>query len=119
MGPTLRIAHLASEMTPVAKVGGLGDVVGALSAVQARRGHRVTVVLPAYARAEIRPIWTRQTLGTFDVPWGMGREPASFRLLTRATSGDGAADLRVLLVDHLGERRFFDRPGIYDDPGSG
>ena len=25
----------------------------------------------------------------------------------------------MLLVDHLGERRFFDRAGIYDDPGSG
>jgi len=119
MGSSLSVAHVASEMAPIIKVGGLGDVVAALSAEQARRGHRVTVALPAYARAEIGSHWTRQTLGTFDVPWGMGREPASFRLLSAASGGNGEGGLRVLLVDHLGERRFFDRAGIYVDPGSG
>ena len=44
----LKIAHLSSELAPLAKVGGLGDVVGALSAEQSRRGHSVVVVLPGY-----------------------------------------------------------------------
>jgi starch synthase len=116
LADSLSIAHIASEMTPIVKVGGLADVVGALSEEQARRGHRVTVVIPAYARAAIGPNWTRQNLGTLEVPWGMGREPAAFRLLRPATTGNGGYDLRVLLVDHLGERRFFDRPGVYDAP---
>src|SRR5262249_53383000 len=80
MATTLSIAHLASEMAPIVKVGGLGDVVAALAAEQARRGHAVTVALPAYAAAQIGSGWARQTLGTEDVPWGMGREPAHFRL---------------------------------------
>ena len=119
MSPALSIVHVASEMAPIVKVGGLGDVVASLSAEQARRGHRVTVAIPAYAGAEIGPGWTRQTLGTFEVPWGMGYEPASFRLLAPVSSANGEGGLRVLLVGHLGERRFFDRPGVYDDPVSG
>src|SRR5262245_33007215 len=119
MTPPLSIVHVASEMTPIVKVGGLGDVVASLSAEQARRGHGVTVALPAYASAQIGPAWTRQTLGTFEVPWGMGHEPATFRLLSPVSSTNGDGGLRVLLVGHQGERRFFDRPGIYDDPSSG
>ncbi len=117
MSSPLSIAHLASEMAPIVKVGGLGDVVAALAAEQARRGHSVTVALPAYAAAQIGPGWARQTLGIEDVPWGMGREPAHFRLLSPVSSQVGG--LRVLLVDHAGERRFFDRPGVYDDPATG
>ena len=45
---SLRIAHVASEMAPLVKVGGLADVVGALAFEQARRGHQVIVVLPRY-----------------------------------------------------------------------
>ena len=119
MADPLSIVHVASEMTPIVKVGGLADVVGALSMEQARRGHRVTVVLPAYARAAMGPSWARQNLGTFDVPWGMGHEPAAFRLLTPVSDGNGGQGLRVMLVDHVGKRRFFDRPGVYDAPANG
>ena len=44
----MRIGCVAAEMTPLAKVGGLGDVVGALSAELAARGHEVTVLMPLY-----------------------------------------------------------------------
>ena len=44
----LSVVHLASEMAPLVKVGGLADVVGSLAAEQARRGHAVTVALPGY-----------------------------------------------------------------------
>jgi starch synthase len=125
--PTHTIVHCASEMTPLAKVGGLGDVVGALSAEQARRGHRVTVALPAYRTLEVPAGWTRRRLPGLDVPWGLGKEPAGFEILSPPASsngGDGGSaapggSLEVLLVEHLGERRFFDRPGIYDDPTRG
>ena len=123
--PRLRIVHVASEMAPLAKVGGLGDVVGALAAEQARRGHDVTVALPAYRSLAVPAGWTRRRLPNGQVPWGLGREPAGYELLAppgAERAGDGAAAggaLRVLRVDHLGERRFYDRDGIYDDIARG
>jgi starch synthase len=113
-----RIVHFGSEMTPAVKVGGLADVLGALSREQARRGHRVVVVLPAYRGADLRSFGQRQRLGRCELPWGVRREEASFDLYT-APATNGQPPLRVLLVDHVGERRFFDRPGIYDDPATG
>ncbi len=107
----LSIAHVASEYAPLAKVGGLGDVVAALASEQARRGHRVLVVLPRYRDIAVPAGWSTHALGTTRVPWGVALEPASFTLIE-----DPAGDRRVLLVNHEGDRRFFDRPGLYDDP---
>ena len=115
---SLRIAHFGSEMAPVVKVGGLADVIGALAREQARRGHRVVVALPAYRVADLRSLGTRQRIGRLELPWGVRAEEAAFDLYTPPPM-DGESPLRVLLVDHVGERRFFDRPGIYDDPVSG
>ncbi|XP_020248434.1 probable starch synthase 4, chloroplastic/amyloplastic isoform X2 [Asparagus officinalis] len=44
----LNIVHIAAEMAPVAKVGGLGDVVSGLSKALQRKGHLVEIVLPKY-----------------------------------------------------------------------
>ncbi len=44
----MEIIHIAAECYPVAKVGGLGDVVGALPKYQSKAGHNVKVVIPCY-----------------------------------------------------------------------
>ncbi|KAF5205102.1 Glycogen synthase [Thalictrum thalictroides] len=44
----LHIIHIAAEMAPVAKVGGLGDVVSGLSKALQKRGHLVEIVIPKY-----------------------------------------------------------------------
>src|ERR1051326_7795161 len=44
----MEIIHVAAECYPVAKVGGLGDVVGALTKYQAASGHVAKVVMPMY-----------------------------------------------------------------------
>ncbi|KAL2641893.1 hypothetical protein R1flu_009480 [Riccia fluitans] len=46
--PPLDIVHIAVEMAPIAKVGGLGDVVTSLSRAVQEAGHNVEVVLPKY-----------------------------------------------------------------------
>eukprot|EP00250_Pteridium_aquilinum_P018087 c23933_g1_i1 orf=777-3914(-) len=46
--PGMHIIHIAAEMAPVAKVGGLGDVVTGLGKSLQRRDHLVEVVLPKY-----------------------------------------------------------------------
>ncbi len=44
----MEIIHISAECYPVAKVGGLGDVVGALPKYQNKLGHIAKVVMPAY-----------------------------------------------------------------------
>ncbi len=44
----MEIIHVAAECYPVAKAGGLGDVVGALPKYQAQLGHYAKVVMPMY-----------------------------------------------------------------------
>jgi starch synthase len=100
-------------MAPFAKVGGLGDVVAALSAEQVRRGHRVVVAIPHWRDLTLPAGWKLSDLSGTRVPWGMGLEPARF------TMAEGPANQpSVLLVDHAGDRQFFNRPGFYDDPAT-
>jgi starch synthase len=49
----LKILMVTSEVVPFAKAGGLGDMVGALSAELYRQGHDVRVVLPRYYSIDI------------------------------------------------------------------
>ncbi len=44
----MRIIHIASELAPFVKVGGLGDVIQGLSHSLQKKGHTVEIVLPAY-----------------------------------------------------------------------
>jgi starch synthase len=46
----MQIAFAASECTPLAKTGGLADVVGALPRELVKLGHQVSVYLPFYTR---------------------------------------------------------------------
>ncbi len=118
MSGPLSIIHVAGEVAPLAKVGGLADMVGALSIEQAHHGHRVTVALPAYRTLEVPAGWTRRALPGVDVPWGMANEKAGFALLESPPFAGGGT-LRVLTVGHDGERKYFERAGIYDDPATG
>jgi len=44
----MKIVHVASELFPYIKTGGLADAVGALGAALADKGHEVAVFLPGY-----------------------------------------------------------------------
>ncbi|MEW5300883.1 MAG: hypothetical protein WDW36_003779 [Sanguina aurantia] len=44
----LKVVHISCEMAPIAKVGGMGDVVTALGRAVQEEGHRVEVMLPKY-----------------------------------------------------------------------
>ncbi|MCB0219422.1 MAG: glycogen synthase GlgA [Chrysiogenetes bacterium] len=95
---------LASEMTPLAKTGGLGDVMGGLPPALARLGYPVRVFLPAYG-AMNREGFSHEG-GNLAVPLGPARVPA--RLLSR-TEPSG---LRITLIEC---DEFFARLPLYDD----
>jgi starch synthase len=51
----MKIVHVASELYPYVKTGGLADAVGSLSSTLAGRGHSVSVFLPGYRAALEHP----------------------------------------------------------------
>jgi len=101
----MKIVHVASEVFPYVKTGGLADAVGALASTLAERGHEVSVFLPGYRKA-------------LEHPAARGAER---RLRLRIEMGDRFASCDVLAlpvaprltVYFIGREEFFDRQGIY------
>ncbi len=101
------IVHIASELAPVAKVGGLADVLYGLSKEQVRLGHTVEIILPKYdcmhfdqlqnLKVEFRELWS------FD-------GPDRYNNTIWSANIDG---LRVLLVEPHHPQYFFSRGVIY------
>jgi starch synthase len=76
----MEIFHIAAECYPVAKVGGLGDVVGALPKYQYSAKHQVKVVIPCYETKFIRENEFESVhnsyvkLGNFNFPFNILKE---------------------------------------------
>ncbi len=71
--PSLFIAMVASECAPVAKVGGLGDVVYGLARELEIRGNSVEIFLPKYDCLRYDQIYDLQlTFKDLQVPWNGG-----------------------------------------------
>ncbi len=76
----MEIFHISAECYPVAKVGGLADVVGALPKYQSKAGHDVRVVIPCYETKfrndnEFECVhWGTVKLGNFNFPFSVLKE---------------------------------------------
>ena len=76
----MEIFHIAAECYPVAKVGGLGDVVGALPKYQNNARHHVRVVIPCYDTKFIKENEFESVhngyvkLGNFNFPFNVLKE---------------------------------------------
>ena len=92
------ILHVAAEVHPLIKTGGLADVVGALPAAQRALGHEVAVLMPGYPA-----VWAKagklDPLDDFDLPGG---------LRGRLLRGKLAGDVDLLVID---QRHLYGRPG--------
>uniref|UniRef100_A0A7S3R3Z4 starch synthase n=1 Tax=Dunaliella tertiolecta TaxID=3047 RepID=A0A7S3R3Z4_DUNTE len=62
--------HIAVEMAPIAKVGGLGDVVTALGRAVQEQGHHVEVILPKFEFLQHSPILAGQLRYETEYDWG-------------------------------------------------
>jgi starch synthase len=104
----MRILHVASEVVPYSKTGGLADVLGALPKALGTLGHEVMVVTPRYRSIDPERFGLARRLRGLAVPLGHdtvgvgvyeGQLPATPRV-------------RIFLIDHPPS---FDRDGLYGD----
>ncbi|WP_250187647.1 glycogen/starch synthase, partial [Escherichia coli] len=70
---SLNVLFVASEAVPLAKTGGLGDMVGACASALRRAGMKVTVMLPGYPDAITQLQHTRTVCEWTDLPGGPAR----------------------------------------------
>lgn len=61
----MHIVHVSSELAPIAKAGGLGDVVYGLSKCCLDLGHKISIILPFYDVLDTNGISELQSVGTF------------------------------------------------------
>lgn len=102
----LKVLMVSSEVFPFAKVGGLADVVAALSAQLKAFGHDVRIVLPKYSTCDLSTTDHSKRLSSMGVWMGDAEEWCS----VIETRGNG--DVPVYLIEH---DLFFKREGLYHD----
>lgn len=104
------IVHIASELAPIAKVGGLGDVIHGLSKELVKQGHEVEIVLPKYdcidhsklenLKVHYRALWSFEA-------------PHRYNNTVWSAQTDG---LNVLLIEPHHPSYYFSRGRIYGSP---
>ena len=104
----LRVFFLTSEVSPVAKTGGLADVSRALPLALAELGIDVRIGTVAFRGGDTLPGFSLQKTFVAETPEG----PQSFRLFQGAL---GRQRVPVYALDPGG---LFDRPGLYGEGGS-
>ena len=104
MPPRLRVLFVASEATPFAKTGGLGDVAGALPRALRALGHDVRILMPRHRGVERHAAESRVVVPSLAVPLG---DRVVEGALHEADSVGGVP------VYFLAQDQYFDREGLY------
>jgi hypothetical protein len=102
----MKILMVTPELDPFVKVGGLGDMVGALAKQLTRMGHDVRCIVPLYGSVKRLGTWEAraQPLGA-DLAGG----PEFARVWETGIPGSEA---KVYFIEH---ERFFGRPEVYSN----
>jgi starch synthase len=103
----LKVCMLSSEIMPLAKTGGLSDVVGALIRELAHLGHEVRAFMPLYASVRRANPDTQPVQGLQNVGLTVGSRVYAFSVRTMPLP---ATSIPVYLIDCP---ELFDRPSIY------
>jgi starch synthase len=85
----LKICLTSSEVTPLAKTGGLADVSASLSAYLYRAGHDVRVLLPFYSSIDVSGLSVVPVDFLQDIPISIGSRDGSYSIDTTVLPGSG------------------------------
>ena len=99
----------ASEMAPLARTGGLGDVLEGLPAALQNRGHDVSVILPFY-----RSIRDNKSLQVQPTGVGMTVEVGPRQIETEILEAQAPNGIQVFFVRR---DEYFDRSEVYGNDG--
>jgi starch synthase len=106
-GHFMKIAIIAAEISPWAKVGGLADVIGALPAAFKDAGAEPAVIVPAH-KSILSGVRAHPVGGLMTVT--VGAQRYEFRVLR----GEDSHRVPLLLIDYP---PFFNRDGVYGEGG--
>src|SRR6187402_3390607 len=103
MADGMHVVMLAAEAAPFAKVGGLGDVLGALPPELDKLGLTVSVIIPRYRSIDLEKFGFESVLRLESFPFDVYRSDLP---------GTGVSAFLI------GNDTFFGREGIYTDPAT-
>ncbi len=109
----LRIVFVSAEVTPFARTGGLGDVIGALPPVLAKQGHDVCIVTPLYQAVLDQAFSLTLVLDDLVVPVTSGDRSARV-WQSRLPRDDAGPAVPVYFIE---QDEYFARPGLYGASG--
>ena len=104
----MKICYAASEMAPLIKTGGLGDVLGALPEAMQKQGNDVKVFLPNYKSLDtsghiIKPVSSNIIIKINDKNYSLNINKIRFK----------KNNMEIFLI---GSNYYFNRDGLYLDP---
>lgn len=115
-GRPVAVVHLAAELAPFARTGGLGEAVASIARFQAASGVPTSVIMPLYSVIRERGVRIRPVGDAFDVTVGTRRSKARlFQHAPEAAAAPGDGGVRVYFVE---SEAYFDRPGMYGEGGA-
>lgn len=100
----MRVAMISPEVAPFAKTGGLADVAGTLAVALERRGHDVSLIMPAYRCVLQGGFALEETPMQFSVPLANRHEEGA---VLKAGLGKNIS-VHLIRAD-----RYFDRDSLY------
>jgi len=104
------IVQIATELAPIAKVGGLGDVLHGLSKELVKLGHKVEIILPKYDSIDFSQCQNLKILQR-DLITQEGKDPIHNTIWTLQTDG-----LTLYLIEPHHPTYYFSRGKIYGCP---
>ena len=111
-GEDVQVVHVAAELAPFARTGGLGEAVANLALEQVKAGLKVAIIMPLYR--QVREVVSDfvPAADPFAIPLGPRTEGALLLESASLRARQGEGKPRVYFIEN---QHFFDREGIYGD----